>query len=548
MTNNSTTSTPVVNDTPYDLVVIGGGINGVGIARDAAGRGLSVLLIEKGDFAGATSSASSKLIHGGLRYLEYYEFRLVREALAERERLLSIAPHIAWPMNFVMPHSAGLRPRWMIRTGLFLYDRLGGRISLAKSKAVSLTNTLLGKPLKTLFSQGFTYSDAWVDDARLVVLNALSAQKHGAVLLPRVSFERAKRVNGLWDIEIKATDTHPSPALIQTQVRSRMLVNASGPWVEKVRACIQFDDAIMKEEILAPKIAIQKSETVQGQLRLVQGSHMVVARCYEGNHAYILQHTDRRVIFMLPYEHDYTLIGTTDLPLADPNQLPRMTDAEVDYLCDAVNQYLDQPVKPSDVIWRYSGVRPLMDQGDTINPSAVSRDYELKIEALNDEAPLLTVLGGKLTTYRKLAEHALDDLSDFCIDLPKGWTDQEALPGGDIIGGWHGFDAWQRAFITQYPGLDPKWLANITRRYGTLTSELLRGIQSQSDGLVMKDLGLYFGGGLYECEVHYLSKHEWAWQAEDILWRRTKCGLHMSAEERVSFETWFKSAGLTHAS
>ncbi|WP_410211286.1 glycerol-3-phosphate dehydrogenase [Aquirhabdus sp.] len=543
MTNDSLATEPDLNDSIYDLVVIGGGINGVGIARDAAGRGLRVLLVERGDFAGATSSASSKLIHGGLRYLEYYEFRLVREALAERERLLAIAPHIAWPMSFVMPHIAGLRPRWMIRTGLFLYDRLGGRISLAKSKAVTLTNTLLGKPLKTLFSQGFTYSDAWVDDARLVVLNALSAQQHGAEMLPRVSFEQAKRVGHLWHIEIKPTEIHPSPEKIPTHIRARMLVNASGPWVEKVRTRIALNDYSHDEEILESSVEIQK-QTGLGQLRLVQGSHMVVARCYDGNHAYILQHTDRRVIFMLPYEHDYTLIGTTDLPLNDPNQLPSMTDAEVDYLCDAVNQYLEHSVKPSDVIWRYSGVRPLMDQGDTDNPSAVSRDYELKIEALNEAVPLLTVLGGKLTTYRKLAEHALDDLSDYCIDLSKGWTDQEVLPGGDIPDGWHGFEAWQTHFIAQYPDIDPEWLASITRRYGTWTPQVLSSLKSQSLTFGVSDLGLYFGGGLYECEVRYLRQKEWAWQAEDILWRRTKCGLHMTVDERISFEKWFKQHGV----
>ncbi|AXI02539.1 glycerol-3-phosphate dehydrogenase [Aquirhabdus parva] len=543
MTNDSLAAEPDLNDSIYDLVVIGGGINGVGIARDAAGRGLRVLLVEKGDFAGATSSASSKLIHGGLRYLEYYEFRLVREALAERERLLAIAPHIAWPMSFVMPHIAGLRPRWMIRTGLFLYDRLGGRISLAKSKAVTLTNTLLGKPLKALFSQGFTYSDAWVDDARLVVLNALSAQQHGAQLLPRVSFEQAKRVGHFWHIEVKPTEIHPSPEQIPTHIRARMLVNASGPWVESVRARIELNDSILDEGILESNIKTQKQAGL-GQLRLVQGSHMVVAQCYEGNHAYILQHTDRRVIFMLPYEHDYTLIGTTDLPLTDPNQQPTMTDAEVEYLCDAVNQYLEHPVKPQDVIWRYSGVRPLMDQGDTDNPSAVSRDYELKIEALNEVVPLLTVLGGKLTTYRKLAEHALDDLSDFCIDLPKGWTDQEVLPGGDIPDGWHGFEAWQTQFIAQYPDLDSEWLASITRRYGTLIPQVLSSLKSQSAPFGVSDLGLHFGGGLYECEVRYLRQNEWAWQAEDILWRRTKCGLHMTVDERISFEKWFKQHNL----
>jgi glycerol-3-phosphate dehydrogenase len=506
----------------YDLVVIGGGINGVGIARDAAGRGLKVILIEKGDFAGATSSASSKLIHGGLRYLEYYEFRLVREALAERERLLAIAPHIAWPMTFVMPHVASLRPRWMIRTGLFLYDRLGGRISLAKSKAVKLTDSPLGAPLKALFSRGFTYSDAWVDDARLVILNALSAQQHGALMLPRVSFEGASRIGPMWQVDLKPDASHPDPDSVPRQIRARMMVNASGPWVEQVKA------KIVLAEPVEPLNPVKKAT-----LRLVQGSHMVVPRCYTGEHAYILQHTDRRVIFLLPYEHDFTLIGTTDVQLADPNQLPKMTDPEVEYLCDAVNLYLEKPVAPADVIWRYSGVRPLMDEGDGASAAAVSRDYELKIDSERGQTPLLTVLGGKLTTYRKLAEHALDDLASFTPNLPEGWTDLEPLAGGDIPDGWYGFAAWQRHFIAQYPQLDPKWLATITRRYGTLTESVLAGAQT------MYELGQYFGGGLYACEARYLHRVEWAWQAEDVLWRRTKCGLHMSARERAHFSEWF---------
>jgi glycerol-3-phosphate dehydrogenase len=511
-------------ETLYDLVIIGGGINGVGIARDASGRGLKVLLVEKGDFAGATSSASSKLIHGGLRYLEYYEFRLVREALAERERLLAIAPHIAWPMNFVMPHVASLRPRWMIRTALFLYDRLGGRISLAKSKSVVLKKSFLGLPLKESFSHGFTYSDAWVDDARLVVLNALSAQKHGAVLQPRVSFETAQRVGDEWRIEIKPTDMHPYPEKVCHHIRAKVLVNASGPWVSHVQAKIQSENRVK------PTPAMD-----QQHIRLVQGSHMVVPRCYEGDHAYILQHTDRRVIFMLPYERDYTLIGTTDLLMEDPDQLPKMTDAEVDYLCGAVNHYLKKPLTPNDVLWRYSGVRPLREDSEIQNVSAVSRDYELKIDTIDEKTPLLTVIGGKLTTYRKLAEHALDDLSLFYPDLPEGWTDQEPLDGGDIPQGWRGFSAWQADFIHQYSGLDAAFLASITRRYGTLTHDVLGNAES------MSALGQYFGGGLYEAEVLYLRRVEWAWQAEDVMWRRTKCGLHMSEAERVFFTTWFQS-------
>lgn len=508
-----------------DLMIIGGGINGVGIARDAAGRGLSVLLVERGDFAGATSSASSKLIHGGLRYLEHYEFRLVSEALAERERLLAIAPHIAWPMTFIMPHVPALRPRWMIRTGLFLYDRLGGRISLAKSKGVQLAGSDLGQPLKPQYTHGFSYSDAWVDDARLVILNARSAREHGATLLPRTEFVHAERNADGWNIQLAAMPNHPQPHSVPTQVQAKMLVNASGPWVQAVQAHVDTPAALDSKG--QPKN--------EGKLRLVQGSHMVVKRRYDGEQAYILQHSDRRVIFMLPYERDYTLIGTTDTPLDDPNAKPYMTDAEVEYLCEAVNAYLDQPVTPADVVWRYSGVRPLMDDG-TDNAAAVTRDYELKVDHLNNAAPLLTVLGGKLTTYRKLAEHALDKLLPFAANASKAaWTHTEVLAGGDIPQGWQGFADWLTAFLAQYPHLEPVWLTQLARRHGTLTPQVLNGAQR------MDQLGRHFGAGLYECEALYLRQHEWAWQAEDVLWRRTKCGLHMSETEKWQFSDWFNA-------
>lgn len=498
-----------------DLVIIGGGINGVGIARDAAGRGLSVLLVEQGDFAGATSSASSKLIHGGLRYLEHYEFRLVSEALAERERLLAIAPHIAWPMTFIMPHVPQLRPRWMIRTGLFLYDRLGGKISLAKSKGIKFADTEFGQPLKAQYTHGFSYSDAWVDDARLVILNARSARDHGAELLPRTQFVDAAREEGQWLVNLKPMPNHPHPERVPLTVRAKMLVNASGPWVQAVQQNLKID------------------HKPEGKLRLVQGSHMVVRRRFEGQQAYILQHTDRRVIFMLPYEQDYTLIGTTDTPLDDPHAKPYMTDAEVEYLCDAVNHYLEKPVTPADVVWRYSGVRPLMDDG-TDNAAAVTRDYELKVDDLNGKAPLLTVLGGKLTTYRKLSEHALDKLLPYVPHASKtSWTYTEVLGGGDIPNGWNGFDAWLATLLTAYPDLDPVWLTRLARRHGTNVKQVLGG------AVVMMHLGQHFGGGLYEREANYLREHEWAWQAEDVLWRRTKCGLHMTDVERQQFVQWF---------
>lgn len=505
-----------MTDVIFDLAIIGGGINGIGIARDAAGRGLSVVLLEQGDFAGATSSASSKLIHGGLRYLEQYEFRLVSEALSEREKLLNIAPHIAWPMQFIMPHVESLRPRWMIKTGLFLYDRLGGRISLPKSQSIRLSNSPYGTALKNNFEHAFRYSDAWVDDARLVLLNAQSAQQHGAVLYPRVSLEHAKRIDGYWQLHLQADAKHPNPATIPANIKAKILINATGPWVKHLQQRLNISDA----------------QSLQGNLKLVQGSHMVVPRCYEGNHAYILQNQDRRVIFMLPYEHDYTLIGTTDTLLQDPDQPPRMTDDEVHYLCDAVNFYLEKPIIPAQAIWRYSGVRPLLDDGSE-NASKVTRDYTLAVDAPLGEAPMLTVLGGKLTTYRKLAEHALEKLAEFFPDMAADWTHLQPLPGGDIAQGWLGFEAWQQQFMSQYPELDQAWLSYFTRRYGTLSAEILGNVKH------MQDLGQYFGGGLYEQEVRYLQEKEWAWQADDILWRRSKAGLHMSEQQRLFFTDWF---------
>lgn len=516
--------------TIYDMAIIGGGINGIGIARDAAGRGLKVVLIEKADFAAATSSASSKLIHGGLRYLEQYEFRLVSEALSEREKLLNIAPHIAWPMQFIMPHVASLRPRWMIKTGLFLYDRLGGRITLPKSKSFELSNSPYGTSLKLELTHAFSYSDAWVDDARLVILNARSAQAHGATLYPRVSLEHARRENGIWQIDLNADPEHPFPDQVPAQLQAKVLVNATGPWVKDIQKRLSLHDA----------------QALQGQLRLVQGSHMVVPRCYEGEHAYILQNDDRRVIFMLPYEQEYTLIGTTDTLLEDPNQSPKMTEAEVQYLCDAVNHYLQKPISPKDAIWRYSGVRPLLDDGSE-NASKVTRDYTLLLdtpvqnETLN--APMLTVLGGKLTTYRKLAEHAMEKLASIFPEQAgeeHHWTHLEPLPGGDIPQGWSGFDAWQQELLVQYPMLDPVWLKHFSRRYGTSCADILGNVQ------YMSDLGEHFGGDLYALEAYYLMNHEWAWQADDILWRRSKSGLHMSAAQREHFIDWFNQQQLRH--
>jgi glycerol-3-phosphate dehydrogenase len=390
----------------FDLVIIGGGINGAGIARDAAGRGLSVLMAEQHDLAWATSSSSSKLIHGGLRYLEYYEFRLVAEALAEREVLLSIAPHIVWPLEFVLPHEPHLRPAWMIRLGLFLYDHIGGRTNLAMSKGVALSADGYGAGLKPEFQRGFSYSDGWVDDARLVVLNARSAVDHGAQVLPRTRCSRARRDGALWRVTL--TD-----ASGEREVTARVLINAAGPWVKHV-------------------IDNELGIGTRGKVRLVKGSHIVVPRIHDKRHAYILQNSDRRIIFLIPYEREFTLIGTTDVSVSDTDHRPEISKEEITYLCEAASRYTRRAVTAQNVVWAYSGVRPLYDDGSP-DPSAVTRDYHFELDAgvHGEQAPLLSIFGGKITTYRKLAEHALEKLAHW-LPVNPAWTHREALPGGDF--------------------------------------------------------------------------------------------------------------------
>ena len=491
----------------YDLVIIGGGINGAGIARDAAGRGLSVLLAEQHDLASATSSSSSKLIHGGLRYLEYYEFRLVAEALAEREVLLSIAPHIIWPLEFVLPHEPHLRPAWMIRLGLFLYDRIGGRTTLPKSQGVELTGDAYGSGLKSEFGRGFTYSDGWVDDARLVVLNARSAAAHGATVLPRTRCSAARREAGVWRVTLKDGQG-------EREVTARALINAAGPWVKQV-----IDNEI--------------GIGAQGKVRLVKGSHIVVPRIHDKRHAYILQNPDRRIIFLIPYEREFTLIGTTDVAVGESEQRPEISKEEIAYLCDAASRYTRRPVTPQNVVWAYSGVRPLYDDGTT-DPSAVTRDYHFELDAgaQSAAAPLLSIFGGKITTYRKLAEHALEKLAPW-FPAKRGWTHAEALPGGDF--GGRDFRAVLVDIRVRRPGLDRQWLARLLRRHGTLADALL------GEAKTVADLGEAFGGGLFEREVRYLVEHEWAREAEDVLWRRTKCGLHMTPKERARVADFMKA-------
>jgi len=507
----------------YDLVIIGGGINGAGIARDAAGRGLKVLLAESHDLGSATSSASTKLIHGGLRYLEYFEFRLVSEALAEREVLLSIAPHIVWPLEFVLPHERHLRPAWMIRAGLFLYDHLGSRrfgfgpdrSSLPKSRGVRLEPEGYGAGLKPEFDRGFAYFDCWVDDARLVVLNARSAARHGAGILTRTRCTGARRENGTWVITLEDQSGGAGVAAVRSrELRSRALVNAAGPWVKS---------------LLDRELGIDSP----GRVRLVKGSHIVVPRIHQRRHAYILQNPDRRIVFLIPYQREFTLVGTTDVPLGSDEGRPEASAGEIDYLCRAASRYTGRALTPEAVVWSYSGVRALYDDGST-DPSAVTRDYHLLLDTDREgKAPLVSVFGGKITTYRRLAEHVMRDLSRW-FPGTQPWTHAEPLPGGDF--GAADFDGLLTDFKRRHPGLLVQWLAGLLRRHGVLATEILAGAKKEAD------MGENFGGGLYEAEVRYLVDYEWAREADDVLWRRTKCGLHMTAAQRERLAQFMRGA------
>lgn len=491
----------------FDLLVIGGGVNGAGIARDAAGRGLKVLLCERGDLAGATSSASSKLIHGGLRYLEYYEFRLVREALLEREVLLASAPHIIWPLRFVLPHDRHLRPAWMIRAGLFLYDHLARRRALAGSAAIDLGADPAGGPMRPAFRRAFVYSDCWVDDARLVVLLAMDAAERGARVLTRTECAAAERADGLWQATLKDAFGRA------LRVRGRALVNAAGPWVGQVLG------RVLGRPDAAPP-------------RLVKGSHIVVPRLYEGAHAYILQNPDRRIVFVLPYEGRFSLIGTTDVPFAgDPSDVA-ISDDETAYLCAAVGRWFARPPEPGAVAWSYAGVRPLFDDARD-NPSAVTRDYVLRLDDEAGRAPLLSVYGGKITTFRRLAEHALAKLAAFLPGMGPAWTARGVLPGGDVGGDFAAFLAEQRR---RYAFLPAATVARMAHAYGSRIGRVLDGARSAAD------LGRDLGGGLSEREAEYLVAREWARTAEDILWRRSKLGLHAPAAA-AALADWLQRRG-----
>jgi len=486
-----------------DVLVVGGGINGAGIARDAAGRGLSVLLVEQDDLAMHTSSHSSKLIHGGLRYLEYYEFRLVREALIEREVLLAAAPHIVWPLTFVLPHSPEQRPAWMIRLGLFLYDHLGVRRTLPGSRSVDLRQGPLGAALQPRIERGFTYSDCWVDDARLVVLNALGAAARGATILTRTRCAGARREGGLWRAELDGPEG-------RREVRARALVNATGPWVQRF---------IQDELGLATRYGV----------RLVKGSHIVVPKLYEGEHPYILQNDDGRVVFVIPFEHDFSLIGTTDLPFEGEARTVAISAEETAYLCRAVNRYFRRQIAPADAVWSFAGVRPLYDDARA-NVSAVTRDYVFDLDAAAGRAPLLSIFGGKITTYRKLAEHALAKLAPHLGNVAPRWTATAPLPGGDMPGA--DFDAYLGGLKSAYPWLPAALALRYARAYGTWTERILRG----ASGLA--GLGEHLGEGLYAAEVDYLMRHEWANSPEDLLWRRSKLGLHLGRETQARLAQW----------
>ena len=489
----------------YDLLIIGGGINGAGIARDAAGRGLNVLLCEKDDLASHTSSASTKLIHGGLRYLEHYDFALVRKALMERETLLNAAPHIIWPLRFILPHHKDLRPSWLIRLGLFLYDHLGGRKILPATSTLSRANSTAFGPLKSQFSKGFEYSDCWVDDARLVVLNAMDAASHGATIKTRTTCVSLAPSRSHWTAILREDGREDQ------SVDAKVVINAAGPWVDKIA-----NSAGVGEN--AP------------QVRLVKGSHIIVPKMFEDERCFIFQTGDDRIVFAIPYEDSrFTLIGTTDLAFDGDLDAVEASTEEIAYLCELSNEYFNQQITPRDVVSTYSGVRPLFED-QAANASSVTRDYVLKLDQ-RSEAKILSVIGGKITTYRKLAEDVLKILKPSFPDQTPAWTAQAPLPGGNIPGA--NFDAFHRACVGTYAWLDDVVLRRLTRTYGTRIHRILAGARSESD------LGHHFGGGLFQAEIDYLIDQEFARTSEDILKRRTKLGLYLLPHEIHDLEAHF---------
>ncbi|MCZ4354431.1 glycerol-3-phosphate dehydrogenase [Roseovarius aestuarii] len=513
---------PAATD-PVDLFIIGGGINGCGIARDATGRGLSVTLAERNDLASATSSASTKLFHGGLRYLEFFEFRLVREALQERETLLRAMPHISWPMRFVLPYHGdmrfeggtptsrllglfmpwmrGRRPAWLIRLGLFLYDTLGGRTLLPGTRSLDLTQDAAGAPLQDKYRHAFEYSDCWVEDSRLVVLNARDAALRGATILTRTEVIRADRVNGLWQITLKSGE--------ETRlVQARALVNAAGPWVA---------------DVIHARIGVDTSDNV----RLVRGSHIVTPKLFDHDRCYFFQGTDGRIIFAIPYEGDFTLIGTTDADHPDPQTSPTCTEDEQAYLCQFASEYFKRPITPDDIVWTYSGVRPLFDDGAS-SATAATREYVLRLN--DDGPPLLNVFGGKITTYRRLAENALLKLGTFFPKIGQPWTAGVPLPGGDFP--VDGVDDLVAELCARYPFLDTAWAHRLVRAYGTEAYDVL------GDARAAAELGADFGATLTEAELRWMKAKEYAQTGEDVVWRRTRLGLKLTAMQIAEVSAW----------
>jgi glycerol-3-phosphate dehydrogenase len=491
-----------------DVFVIGGGVNGAGIARDAAGRGYSVFLAEMGDLASGTSSAATKLVHGGLRYLEYYEFRLVHEALAEREILWAMAPHIIWPMRFVLPHHKGLRPAWFLRLGLFVYDHLGARRLLPPTRTLDLRTDPIGRPLKDGYTKAFEYSDCWVDDARLVALTARDAADRGAVIQTRTKVISATRADGLWTVRLQNVDSK-----LKGTVKARFLVNAAGPWV----------DQVLREDL---------GQNEAHNVRLVKGSHIVVRRLFDHDRAYFFQNKDGRIIFAIPYERDFTLIGTTDQDFSGDPHGVRISEEETQYLLAAATEYFEKPVTAQDIVWSYAGVRPLFDDHASKAQEA-TRDYVLKTEGDAQTGALLNVFGGKLTTHRRLSEEALGHIEKVLGARGKPWTKTSKLPGGEF--GPREFDAQVEKLNEAYPSLPDRLLRRLVRQYGTRATILLGSARR------MEDLGELFGADLTQREVDYLVEHEWARTAEDVLWRRTKLGLRVGAGDKARLDAYLEA-------
>ncbi|MEM7216659.1 MAG: glycerol-3-phosphate dehydrogenase [Pseudomonadota bacterium] len=487
----------------FDILIIGGGINGAGIAREAAMKGYSVCLCDAGDFGGGTSSASTKLIHGGLRYLEHYEFMLVRKALIEREVLWQMAPHIIWPMRFVLPHHSGLRPAWLLRLGLFLYDYLGGRKLLPPTRTLTLRTDEAGKALKSRFRKAFEYSDCWVEDSRLVILNLRSAQEMGADIRPRTPVRRAEYKDQQWTVELDNGE----------RITASLILNATGPWVD---------------EVLRGVFGINDAQNV----RLVRGSHIVVRKKFEHDRAYIFQNADDRIIFAIPYETNFTLIGTTDAEQQDLSKKPEISTEEIDYLCEMASEYFEEPVKREDVVWTYSGVRPLYDDGASKAQEA-TRDYVLQAESSVGDYSLINIFGGKITTFRKLANDLLSDIESRLGKRSTATDTAKHFPGGDFP--VLGFEDLVKEYERQFAFLDHAVIRRLARLYGTETSKIL-GESKKSE-----DLGKDFGAGFFEAEAKYLMENEWATESDDILFRRTKLGIHMTESQIANFRKWMKT-------